>query len=77
MDTSPFSASPIKKQKLENSQTMSEKKLETCPHGEKCYRRNPHHFKEYDHPHCKFLLSNSKTKVQGTYHLQELIDNIV
>lgn len=26
-------------------------KYETCPHAEKCYRRNPHHFKEYDHPH--------------------------
>ncbi|XP_045479337.1 probable tyrosyl-DNA phosphodiesterase [Harmonia axyridis] len=29
-----------------------------CPHGEKCYRRNIHHFKEYQHPHLlKYLLN--------------------
>lgn len=30
---------------------VKKSKLEVCPHGEKCYRRNPHHFKEYEHPH--------------------------
>nr|XP_022901658.1 probable tyrosyl-DNA phosphodiesterase [Onthophagus taurus] len=29
---------------------------EICPHAEKCYRRNPHHFKEYDHPHLNDFL---------------------
>ena len=24
--------------------------LPTCPYGEKCYRKNPQHFKEYLHP---------------------------
>ncbi|KAF5302230.1 hypothetical protein FQA39_LY10269 [Lamprigera yunnana] len=29
---------------------------EECPHTTKCYRRNPHHFNEYDHPHLDELL---------------------
>ncbi|KAI4455409.1 tyrosyl-dna phosphodiesterase 1 [Holotrichia oblita] len=28
-------------------------KKEACPHAEKCFRRNPHHFREYDHVHLK------------------------
>lgn len=28
-------------------------KKEACPHAEKCFRRNPHHFREYDHLHLK------------------------
>lgn len=47
-----FSGSPTKKQKLQ----ITEKKTETCSHGENCYRRNPHHFKEYDHPHCEYSM---------------------
>ncbi|GJQ83438.1 hypothetical protein Trydic_g14216 [Trypoxylus dichotomus] len=31
-------------------------KKEVCPHAEKCYRRNPHHFKEYDHPHLSNIM---------------------
>ena len=26
-------------------------KRQECAFGEKCYRRNPHHFREYTHPH--------------------------
>ncbi|XP_030766890.1 probable tyrosyl-DNA phosphodiesterase [Sitophilus oryzae] len=29
-------------------------KREECPHKERCYRKNPHHFKEFQHP---FLIS--------------------
>lgn len=28
--------------------------LKPCPYAEKCYRRNPIHFGEYSHHHCKF-----------------------
>ena len=28
-----------------------------CVFGEKCYRRNPHHFREYSHRHLSDLLS--------------------
>lgn len=47
--------SPSKRQKLEKNVIQSETKTEICPHAEKCYRRNPHHFNLYDHPHCKYL----------------------
>ncbi|XP_044747626.1 probable tyrosyl-DNA phosphodiesterase [Coccinella septempunctata] len=30
---------------------VDESTKQNCPHGEKCYRRNIHHFKEYQHPH--------------------------
>ncbi|KAL1506295.1 hypothetical protein ABEB36_005686 [Hypothenemus hampei] len=36
-----------------NKQSKKSKK-EECPHKERCYRKNPHHFKEFDHP----LLNN-------------------
>ncbi|KAK9876580.1 hypothetical protein WA026_013960 [Henosepilachna vigintioctopunctata] len=34
---------------------------ENCPHGERCYRKNPHHFKEYEHPHLLEYLKNGNT----------------
>ncbi|CAH0560746.1 unnamed protein product [Brassicogethes aeneus] len=34
------SESPIKKRKKDD-----------CPHKDRCYRKNPHHFKEFEHPH--------------------------
>ncbi|KAF2884090.1 hypothetical protein ILUMI_22058 [Ignelater luminosus] len=33
---------------------------EKCPHAAKCYRRNPHHFKEFDHPHLDALLEKGE-----------------
>lgn len=30
---------------------------ELCIFGQKCYRRNPHHFREYSHPHLESLSS--------------------
>lgn len=29
---------------------------EICSYGDKCYRRNIHHFREYRHPHCEHCL---------------------
>ncbi|KAG5897164.1 hypothetical protein JTB14_020893 [Gonioctena quinquepunctata] len=46
------------KRKTDNSQENDTKKAkkESCPHSEGCYRRNPHHFKQYEHPHLnKFI----------------------
>ena len=34
---------------------MTDKRVE-CVFGEKCYRRNPHHFREYKHGHLSELL---------------------
>lgn len=33
-------------------------KREPCPHAENCYRKNPHHFKEYSHKHLLVLLKD-------------------
>jgi tyrosyl-DNA phosphodiesterase-1 len=38
-------------------------KLEECPHGTKCYRRNPHHFREFDHPHLMEWLKMDKNQI--------------
>lgn len=27
--------------------------MQECPYGEKCYRKNPIHFGEFSHAHCK------------------------
>ena len=32
-----------------------------CPYGNKCYRKNPIHFKEYDHPAAKAATSDSSS----------------
>ncbi|CAH1106198.1 unnamed protein product [Psylliodes chrysocephalus] len=45
------------KRKNENSEhTTKRLKKEECPHSTKCYRRNPHHLKEFDHPHLMKLI---------------------
>ena len=36
-------------------------KRQECAFGEKCYRRNPHHFREYTHPHL-LRQNNDSTK---------------
>lgn len=36
------------------------KTMEICPHAERCYRKNPHHFREYDHPHLNTFLEKSE-----------------
>nr|XP_023029940.1 probable tyrosyl-DNA phosphodiesterase [Leptinotarsa decemlineata] len=30
---------------------LKKNKKEICSHFDNCYRKNPHHFKQYDHPH--------------------------
>ncbi|XP_018336169.2 probable tyrosyl-DNA phosphodiesterase [Agrilus planipennis] len=48
----------LKRKPKKNEDNLSPKKSkkEVCPHGVRCYRRNPHHFKEYDHPHFDLLI---------------------
>nr|CAH7733886.1 unnamed protein product [Callosobruchus chinensis] len=36
-------------------------KKEVCPHAERCYRKNPHHFKEFDHPHLNDFIKMGDT----------------
>ncbi|VEN61852.1 unnamed protein product, partial [Callosobruchus maculatus] len=39
-------------------------KKEVCPHAERCYRKNPHHFKEFDHPHLNdFIKMGDNLKI--------------
>ena len=38
-------------------------KRQECAFGEKCYRRNPHHFREYSHPH---LLRQNKDSTKDS-----------
>lgn len=40
-----------------NETTSKKVAKERCPHAERCYRRNPHHFREFDHPHCMYTNS--------------------
>ena len=39
--------------KPEKIGVKANKKLPMCPYGVKCYRKNPTHFEEYDHPNKK------------------------
>ncbi|CAG9772390.1 unnamed protein product [Ceutorhynchus assimilis] len=36
-------------------------KREECPHKERCYRKNPHHFKEFEHPFLIQLIEKGDT----------------
>ena len=38
-----------------DSEAKKQKSKEKCFFGEKCYRRNPQHFKEFSHPHIESL----------------------
>ncbi|XP_050498259.1 probable tyrosyl-DNA phosphodiesterase [Diabrotica virgifera virgifera] len=45
------------KRKIDQPDTNGKKiKRENCPHSVKCFRKNPHHFKEFDHPHLLKLI---------------------
>jgi len=39
---------------------------EECPFGERCYRRNPHHFREYEHQHLRAMAERG---AQGSSNL--------
>ncbi|KAJ3650648.1 hypothetical protein Zmor_016734 [Zophobas morio] len=56
------------KRKAETGASTSKKpKLENCPHGVKCYRKNPHHFREFQHPHLLDLLQMETIKIPDNY----------
>ena len=38
------------------SEEMGPPPRQECPFSSKCYRRNPHHFREFAHPHLAALL---------------------
>ena len=46
---------------------------EKCMFGDKCYRRNPHHFRQFSHPHLECLkkeaLENEPTIVKEQYQM--------
>lgn len=42
------------------SPSKTKLKREICSFKELCYRKNPHHFKEYDHPHCTNIFCKFK-----------------
>jgi len=44
------SPSKVKIKQLKKLNKMEKTKQHICPHGEKCYRKNPQHLKEYFHP---------------------------
>ncbi|CAH1958746.1 unnamed protein product [Acanthoscelides obtectus] len=48
-----------------SSGSLSKKpKKEICPHAERCYRKNPHHFKEFEHPHLNdFIKMGDNLKI--------------
>lgn len=45
---------------IAGSDASKTKTMEICPHAERCYRKNPHHFKEYDHPHLNTFLEQGE-----------------
>lgn len=46
-------------------------KLEECPHKERCYRKNPHHFKQFEHPFRAFeFRADSMALIQGIFSEQ-------
>ncbi|EFA13677.2 probable tyrosyl-DNA phosphodiesterase isoform X1 [Tribolium castaneum] len=62
------------KRKAENTGGPSKKpKHEACPHGPKCYRRNPHHFREYEHPHLIKLLEMAKPEIPLDFPLDKSV----
>ncbi|XP_057651302.1 probable tyrosyl-DNA phosphodiesterase [Diorhabda carinulata] len=58
------------KRKNVNSDNNDVKKIkkEICPHSLKCFRKNPHHFKEFDHPHLtKLIETNTQIEIPSDY----------
>ncbi|KAJ8922814.1 hypothetical protein NQ315_007849 [Exocentrus adspersus] len=54
----------LKRKNDENPVKTSKKaKIELCPHSDRCYRKNPHHFREYDHPHLKKFIEMGDSMV--------------
>lgn len=52
--------STSRKRKMENTEennVMKWNNKESCSHAEKCFRKNPHHFREYNHPHLNKYLT--------------------
>lgn len=65
MNSSPLMMDAFLKRKTPNDMQSSSNdpkkaKTEDCPHAVKCYRRNPHHFKEYNHPHLEEFLEKGE-----------------
>ncbi|XP_049862724.1 probable tyrosyl-DNA phosphodiesterase [Schistocerca gregaria] len=58
------SSSPALKRPYDSGSASSspapQKKSRTCTFGESCYRRNPNHFSEYEHPHLDKLLEQQE-----------------
>ncbi|XP_075154610.1 tyrosyl-DNA phosphodiesterase glaikit [Haematobia irritans] len=50
--------------------------LKICPYGEKCYRRNPIHFKEFSHPHLDRIYKQGLDATTKEYKIpNELVKN--
>lgn len=56
-----------------NNEIVKKQKLEACPHALKCYRRNPHHFKEYDHPHLNEFLETTSPKFPNSFKQEHTV----
>lgn len=39
------------------SSNVKANRTQECSYGERCYRKNPAHFEEFEHSHCNFILS--------------------
>ncbi|XP_017775871.1 PREDICTED: probable tyrosyl-DNA phosphodiesterase [Nicrophorus vespilloides] len=50
-----------------NDQVVKRTKKEECPHGVKCYRRNPIHFREYGHEHLMQFINKDPTKFPDNF----------
>ncbi|XP_075989530.1 tyrosyl-DNA phosphodiesterase glaikit isoform X2 [Anticarsia gemmatalis] len=52
-----MSTSTKRKPEMDDDKTPKKPKME-CPYGDKCYRLNPIHFKEYSHAHLESILDS-------------------
>lgn len=58
----------MSKRSLEsNDNTPNKKSREICNFKEKCFRKNPHHFMQYEHPHLDILLEQDDINVPSGY----------
>ena len=65
MNRSPASNKPMQRDDLENG-------LPPCPHGMRCYRKNPRHFEEFSHPPGHPLLPPNAAPPNNTQHVPPL-----
>ena len=63
MAEKPILSLPVKRQSSFDIEENANKPM--CKYGEKCYRKNPQHFKEFQHSKCMLLYFNSKIKDSG------------